>query len=165
MPKLCSKLACYAGIMLGALACLLCQKLCWHNRPMPTLHFIYLKRINFALQQFAEGWNSHGIRTERGLSPNQLFTAGVLRLRRSNLTAFDSFNMVDDNYGIDEDDSVADDINEVEDNNEGVPIPRSTVQLSDEQLRELQSLVNSHANDDNYGINLYQQVLEYLYDQ
>ena len=124
-----------------------------------ALHFIYLKRINFALQQFAEGWNSHGIRTERGLSPNQLFTAGVLRLRRSNLTAFDSFNMVDDNYGIDGDDSVVDDINEVEDNNEGVSIPHSTVQLSDEQLRELQSLVTSHANDDNYGINLYQQVL------
>ena len=40
--------------------------------------------------------------------------------------------MVDDNYGIDEDDSVADDIDEVEGNNEGVSIPRSTVQLSDE---------------------------------
>ena len=132
-----------------------------------ALHYIYLKRINFALQQFAEGWNSYGIRTVHGLSPNQLFTAGVLRLRQSNLTAFDSFNMVDDNYGIDEDDSVADDIDEVEGHNEGVSIPRSTVQLSDEQFRELQSLVNSHANDngDSYGINLYQQVLEYLYDQ
>ena len=117
------------------------------------------------MQQFVEGWNSHGIRTEQGLSPNQLFTAGVLRLRRSNLTAFDSFNMVDDNYGIDEDDSVADNTNEVEDNNEGVSILRSTVQLSGEQFRELQSLVNSHANDNNYEINLYQKVLEYLYDQ
>ena len=34
MPKLCLKLAYYAGIMLDALACLVCLKLCWHNRPM-----------------------------------------------------------------------------------------------------------------------------------
>ena len=37
MPALCSKLAYYAGIMLDALACLLCLKLCRHNRCMLTL--------------------------------------------------------------------------------------------------------------------------------
>ena len=36
MPTLCSKLAYYAGIMLDALACLLCLKLCRHNRRMPS---------------------------------------------------------------------------------------------------------------------------------
>ena len=35
MPALCSKLSYYASIMLDALACLLCLKLCWHNRRMP----------------------------------------------------------------------------------------------------------------------------------
>ena len=34
MPALCSKLAYYAGIMLDALACLLCR----HNRRMPNTH-------------------------------------------------------------------------------------------------------------------------------
>ena len=47
MPALCSKLAYYAGIMLDALACLLCLKLCWHNRRMPTMdsymHPLYIK--------------------------------------------------------------------------------------------------------------------------
>ena len=51
-----------------------------------ALHFIYLKRINFALQQFAEGWNSHEIRIELGLSPNQLFTAGVLIMELMKMT-------------------------------------------------------------------------------
>ena len=37
MPTLCSKLAYYAGIMLDALACLLCLKLCRHNRRMPSM--------------------------------------------------------------------------------------------------------------------------------
>ena len=31
MPVLCLKLACYASIMLNALAYLLCLKLCWNN--------------------------------------------------------------------------------------------------------------------------------------
>ena len=36
MPALCSKLAYYASIMLCALACLLCLKLCRHNRRRPS---------------------------------------------------------------------------------------------------------------------------------
>ena len=38
MPALCSKLAYYAGIMLDALACLLCLKLCRHNMLRPNTH-------------------------------------------------------------------------------------------------------------------------------
>ena len=37
MPTLCPKLAYYAAIMLDALVCLLCLKLCWHNRHRPTV--------------------------------------------------------------------------------------------------------------------------------
>ena len=36
MPELCSKLAYYPGIMLNALACLLCLKLYRHNRCRPS---------------------------------------------------------------------------------------------------------------------------------
>ena len=36
MPTLCSKLTYYASIMLDALVCLLCQKLCRHNRRRPN---------------------------------------------------------------------------------------------------------------------------------
>ena len=72
--------------------------------------------------------------------------------------------MVGDNYGIEEDDSDADNNND-DDDNEGVSIPHSTVQLSDEQLRGLHSRVNYQTDDDNHRINLYQQILEYLNDQ
>ena len=37
MLSLCSKLAHYAGIILDALACLLCLKLCRHNRRRPIV--------------------------------------------------------------------------------------------------------------------------------
>ena len=46
MPALCSKLTYYASIMLDALACLLCLKLCWHNWCRPTtvlsIHYVML---------------------------------------------------------------------------------------------------------------------------
>ena len=83
------------------------------------------------------------------MSPNQLFTAGALRLQRSQLIAVDFFDQVDEDYGIDEDGPTPDD-------SEGVAIPRSTVQLSEE---ELQQAVDPLADDGNYGINLYQQAL------
>jgi hypothetical protein len=41
------------------------------------LHYIYIPRINLQLEQFIEGWNSHPLRTERGLSPVQLWTRGM----------------------------------------------------------------------------------------
>ena len=123
-----------------------------------ALHYIYLQKINIALHQFSQGWNSHGIRTEHGMSPNQLFIRGLLLLRESNLTALDYFNNVNDHYGVDEDDTIEED-----NNDEGVTIPRSLIQLSDEQMRELRSRVNAQGDDGNHGITLYQQVLEYIY--
>jgi len=83
-----------------------------------SLHYVFLGRINYALQEFSAGWNSYGIRTEHGMTPNQLFIAGVLRLRQMNLTAFNFFNSVGDNYGIEADDTIDGD-------EEGVSIPHS----------------------------------------
>ncbi len=48
-----------------------------------ALHYVFVVRINKSLNQFRMMWNDHGIRTERGQTPNQLFTAGILRLRNS----------------------------------------------------------------------------------
>lgn len=126
-----------------------------------ALHYVFLKRINSALQQFGEGWNSHGIRTAHGMTPNQLFIAGVLQLRQMNLTAFDFFNAVDNNYGIDADDMATND----DDDDEGVSIPRSTVQLSEQQLRTLHSRINPRTSDGNHGINHYQHVVQYVNQQ
>ena len=39
------------------------------------LHYIYIPRINTALKQFQEAWNSHSLSTESNWSPLQLFTA------------------------------------------------------------------------------------------
>lgn len=42
------------------------------------LHFVYLPRINRALNEFVESWNNHSISTAGNLTPNQLFIRGAL---------------------------------------------------------------------------------------
>ena len=43
------------------------------------LHYIYLQRIDAALVSFTNAWNNHPIRTERNLTPIQLWISGLSR--------------------------------------------------------------------------------------
>ncbi len=42
-----------------------------------TLHYIFIPRINYSLQQFLEAWNNHPLSTEQNLSPLQLWISGL----------------------------------------------------------------------------------------
>ena len=109
-----------------------------------ALHYVFIPRINQSLQYFQASWNNHRIRTEKGLTPNQLFTTGMLRLQNSGLAAVDFFSQVPESYGIEEDGvSTFDD--EVE-------IPTVALTLSDTELATLQSVVNPLDHSDDYGI-------------
>ena len=48
---------------------------------MYVLHFIYLPRINNALNSFASAWNQHPIRTEHNWTPLQIWINGMLDMR------------------------------------------------------------------------------------
>ena len=122
-----------------------------------ALHYVFLPRINRALEQFHAAWNDHGVRTEGGQTPNQLFTAGALRLQNSGLPAVDFFQMVTDDYG-NEEEGIAPE----EDTGGGVEVPRLAIELTEEQLLQLQSAVDPLENSDDYGISLYIRTLEVL---
>jgi len=42
-----------------------------------ALHYVYLPRINQSLDVCTLGWNFHGLRTEKGRTPKQLFYTDV----------------------------------------------------------------------------------------
>ena len=46
---------------------------------MYCLHYVFLPRINRALAEWVNAWNCHGLRSERGFSPMQLWTLGLQR--------------------------------------------------------------------------------------
>jgi len=41
--------------------------------------YVFLTRIQQDLETFTDGWNNHSIRTERNLSPNQLWEIGKIQ--------------------------------------------------------------------------------------
>ena len=124
-----------------------------------ALHYVYIPRINVALSQFTAGWNKHRIRTEHNLSPEQLFTAGVLRLQRSGLVAVDFLEDISNNYGIDEEGlSTSTSLNDYS----GVEVPEGGFSLDSEQLTNMQQTVDPLQDSNNYGIDVYEEALLFL---
>lgn len=128
------------------------------DRDLYALHYVYLPRINESLSTFKEGWNNHGIRTEHNRTPHQLFAFGALQLQNSGLVAFDFFDSVPEDYGVDRDS-----ISATEDSLEGVSVPRNQIELTDMELEQLQNSVNPLSNSDNYGIDIYLQAVSFLH--
>lgn len=129
------------------------------NAHLFALHYIYKPRINQALQQFVEAWNNHGVRTEHGHTPNQLFTAGSLQLQNAGLSALDFFDQVDETYGIDQGLGVS---TASDEDDEGIEIPSIDLGMTDDQIEELQSTVNPSAESNDFGVDLYAQTLQVI---
>ena len=116
-----------------------------------------MRGVHNALFISKEGWNNHGIRTAHNMTPAQLFTSGALRLQRAGLVALDFFNNVPEEYGT-EDDTIMEEGGD----DQGVPIPRSAIHLSHEQLQVLNEHIDPLSESTNFGIDLYLQTLEDL---
>ena len=52
---------------------------------MYCLNYVFLPRINRALAEWVNAWNCHGLRSERGFSPMQLWTLGLQRALMSGI--------------------------------------------------------------------------------
>ena len=51
---------------------------CLNEIDLYCLHFVYLPRIESALDAFVDSWNNHSLSTEHNLTPNQLFIRGAI---------------------------------------------------------------------------------------
>ena len=123
-----------------------------------ALHYIYFHRINNSLRSFKQSWNHHEVRSEHNRTPHQLFTEGALRLQSTGLAALDFFNNVSESYGIEELGIVP------EEDGEGVEVPQNRLRLQDEHYALLQQQVDRFAHSDNYGIELYEQTVQFISD-
>ena len=121
-----------------------------------ALHYVFAARINKSITEFKNAWNHHHIRTAHHKSPYQLFTAGLLLLQHSDITAIDFFDDVDDMYGVDRDDP------EPIDTDGTVVVSNLSFQLAGGDLQRLRAIVNPLAGSHNYGIDLYEQTLHFI---
>lgn len=124
-----------------------------------ALHFVYLPRINAALEEFVGQWNNHAIRTAGNLSPRQLYLNGFLEVHNSNYTAVENIYAADQStyaYGVDDSDEV-----EIDSNN-NVHVPQLEFSLSDQNLSHLEDLVNPVEDHGDFGVSNFLQVTDFI---
>ena len=128
-----------------------------------VLHYIFLPRIQRFLDRFVQRFNFHSVSTEHNRTPRQLWASGCLRNYNSPNAGiqdvFDSENPNDlDLYGDDPDAPAPDPDNEVT----GVEIPSVDYQLDNEVLLAMQTNFDPLTEDNNFGIDIYLQVQEFI---
>ena len=118
-----------------------------------ALHYIYLPRINRAIDQFVLQWNNHALSTEAGYTPLQKWTEGFYRFAESNfMTVREVMNPadIDNYYGVDDDGPLP----ELQTYNH-VEVPRCAIELT-AQEQTIMDAVDSLVDDSEYGINSYE---------
>lgn len=107
-----------------------------------VLHCVYLPRIRNSLQDFANAWNLHPLRTERNWSPRKIWINSLLRDR-------DSIDVNPTTYGVDptgplpEEDFIT------------VEVPETVCPLDSDQLAEFLGLIDIQSVFEDGGIAYY----------
>ena len=112
------------------------------------LHYIYIPRINTALKQFQEAWNSHSLSTESNWSPLQLFTA-----YSSNSLLFSDENQAN-----------LQDIIDISEEVEEISVPVTNVPLSAPALALLRATIDPLQQSNCYGVDLYMKTIHFVND-
>ena len=119
-----------------------------------ALHYVFIPRINRALEEFVNSWNHHTIRTAGHQSPHQLFTARCLLLQHSQLAALDFFDVIDEDYGLDHDGPLP-----TADDGVGIQVPNVWIELSVTDIDNLLRNIDPCGPSDSFGIDSYEQTL------
>lgn len=132
-----------------------------------ALHYTFMPRINFALDEMANHWNNHPLRTENNQSPMQLWVRGFYQyMTNDGSSVHDILNrtQVDWNqYGVDPDSPDA----QIETNNH-VVVPRSEILLSEPEFGRLSTQIEPLTSDVNFGVPTYlrcRQVLSIILEE
>ena len=118
------------------------------------LHYIYVPRINEALQQFQDAWNNHSLSTESNRTPLQLYTLYSI----GNPLFSDDSHVDTSQYGIDS----QSDVEEVKES-ETVDVPETDIPLSDASYSSLCSIIDPLHQSSCYGVDLYLQTVRLVY--
>ena len=122
-----------------------------------SINFVFLPKINAQLDQFTSAWNNHPIQTENGLSPLQLWTRGLLSAAPTYQAEIFDGMTIGDNYGVEGNDQGISSID-----HEGVVVPETNVDLSQQQLAYIGQNFNPLRQSEFNGVDVYIEVKEYI---
>ncbi|XP_041832737.1 uncharacterized protein LOC121634267 [Melanotaenia boesemani] len=116
------------------------------------VHYIFVPRLHADLEIFTAGWNNHPLRTEEGLTPEQMWCMGHLQ-------DLDEGERLEDlqDPAIDWESAVL-----CEDSHGAVVIPELECPLHEEALEELQRNINPLDRSQTHGRDLYIRFLHLM---
>ena len=129
-----------------------------HDLDLFALHYVFIPRINNCIAQFMHAWNHHPLRTERGMSPLQLWQRGMLSASPQWQQEILRGLSVSQDYGVDT--STASFISSFD--QQSVFVPRIDLPLTPQQRSFLQVTYLPHSNSDVNGLDIYGSVRNYL---
>lgn len=121
------------------------------------LHYIYLPRIQRAVNEFQNQWNNHGLSTEGGQTPLQLWQRGIVNsvgLHNPNM------NGISD-VCIDLDDHHNRPLTELHTRNV-VNIPSVNISINNMTMDAMQQTFDPFEDDGNHGIDLFRNLVYFL---
>ena len=128
-----------------------------------ALHYVYTPRINHALAQFVETFNNHGLSTEHGFTPHQLWISGILQHHSSNYSGVRG--VIDDTlpddlimYGDDPDAPLPQG-----DDSSGVEVAPILLDIPEHLIVVMHETFHPEEEDGNQGMNIYFQVRQLLF--
>ncbi|KAI7790238.1 hypothetical protein IRJ41_020987, partial [Triplophysa rosa] len=114
------------------------------------LHFIYLPRIQRAVREFRDMWNNHGLSTERGQTPLQLWHRGIISHIGNNTTAISGVLENDEHFYMNGNNQAP----ELHTRN-NIIVPENSYCLNDTTMENIHRTFNPFQNDGNHGIDLF----------
>ena len=117
-----------------------------------ALHYIYVPRINRAIDQFVLQWNNHSLSTEGEKTPLQKWTEGFYNCQRGNESTD-----VDAHYGVDDgDNDGVHPVPEIQTDNH-VVVPVCTLHLTENEQAIIES-IDALIDYNEHGISVYEAV-------
>lgn len=120
------------------------------------LHFIYLPRIQRAATEFQNQWNNHGLSTQGGQTPLQLWQRGVINAAGMHNPEMNGICDIDSPPT--EYDGPFSDIQ----TNNDVVVPSVTFAINDTTMNRVYQTYDPFEEDDNHGIDLFCNLVHFL---
>ncbi|KAI7796991.1 hypothetical protein IRJ41_010933 [Triplophysa rosa] len=121
------------------------------------LHYIYLPRIQRSATEFQNQWNNHGLSTQGGQTPLQLWQTGIVNnagMHNPSINGIydtNSGSAIDDNITLSESQT-----------NSNVVVPPITFTTGDTTINTLPQMFDPFEDDGNHGIDLFCNLVHFL---
>ncbi|XP_048878515.1 uncharacterized protein zgc:174680 [Brienomyrus brachyistius] len=118
------------------------------------VHYVFIKRLQNDLHTFSQGWDNHPLRTEGGLTPNQLWVLG--HMQTPSTEAEENVQNLD-LYGTD-----WESFDYVNEEHYGIELPEIECPMTPTVMDRIETAINPTAQSESFGRDIYVAMVQYV---